>query len=149
MHIKSVAIQAFKSYKEAKLEEPLSGKCNLIVGQNGTGKSNFIDAIIFVLSDKYLNLSAEEKRRLMHESDRQGANRNKKNCLSVEIVLDNNAGEGRRLPVQTTENGELTIKKTYYVETGKEQYTFNGKEMATTEVFNIFESAGFSLQQAG
>ena len=44
MHIKSVAIQGFLSYEHLLMSQDLqlSPGCNLILGKNGTGKSNFL-----------------------------------------------------------------------------------------------------------
>ena len=44
MHIKTVSIEAFLSYERLKMAEgmQLSSGCNLILGKNGTGKSNFL-----------------------------------------------------------------------------------------------------------
>ena len=44
MHIKSVAIEAFLSYEQLTMGQDmqLSAGCNLILGKNGTGKSNFL-----------------------------------------------------------------------------------------------------------
>ena len=56
MYIKYVIIKKFKSYRELTYMEELSPEVNLVLGANGQGKSNFIDAIIFVLTDKYKNL---------------------------------------------------------------------------------------------
>ncbi|KAG9771389.1 hypothetical protein KCU75_g7714, partial [Aureobasidium melanogenum] len=53
MHIKQIIIQGFKSYKDQTVIEPFSPKHNVIVGRNGSGKSNFFAAIRFVLSDAY------------------------------------------------------------------------------------------------
>ena len=44
MHIKSVAIEAFLSYEKLMMSSnmQLSPGCNLILGKNGSGKSNFL-----------------------------------------------------------------------------------------------------------
>ena len=44
MHIKSVAIQGFLSYDKLEMGQnlQLSPGCNLILGKNGSGKSNFL-----------------------------------------------------------------------------------------------------------
>ena len=44
MHIKSVAIQGFLSYDKLDMGQnlQLSPGCNLILGKNGSGKSNFL-----------------------------------------------------------------------------------------------------------
>jgi AAA15 family ATPase/GTPase len=95
MHIKQIIIQGFKryeygcaerhksvgpisfavigadethSYKEQTVIEPFSPKHNVIVGRNGSGKSNFFAAIRFVLSDAYTQMGREERQALLHVS---------------------------------------------------------------------------------
>lgn len=46
--------------------EPFSPKHNVIVGRNGSGKSNFFAAIRFVLSDAYTHMGREERQALLH-----------------------------------------------------------------------------------
>lgn len=46
--------------------EPFSPKHNVIVGRNGSGKSNFFAAIRFVLSDAYTQMGREERQALLH-----------------------------------------------------------------------------------
>jgi predicted ATPase len=41
MHIKSIQIQGFKSYADQTLADEFNSKCNVVVGRNGSGKSNF------------------------------------------------------------------------------------------------------------
>lgn len=54
------------SYKDQTVIEPFSPKHNVIVGRNGSGKSNFFAAIRFVLSDAYTHLGREERQALLH-----------------------------------------------------------------------------------
>ena len=56
------------SYKEQTVIEPFSPKHNVIVGRNGSGKSNFFAAIRFVLSDAYTQMGKEERQALLHVS---------------------------------------------------------------------------------
>ena len=43
MHIKNVAIEAFLTYEKLEMAElKLDKGCNLILGKNGSGKSNFL-----------------------------------------------------------------------------------------------------------
>ena len=46
--------------------EPFSPGTNVIVGRNGSGKSNFFAAIRFVLSDAYTQMTREERQALLH-----------------------------------------------------------------------------------
>jgi len=69
MYIKKVVIEGFKSYKEEISTEPFSPKVNVVVGANGSGKSNFFHAIRFVLSDMFQNLRSEDRGALLHVLD--------------------------------------------------------------------------------
>jgi hypothetical protein len=40
---------------------------------------------------------------------------------------------------------QLTVKKTYNVDTDKESYLLNGTHIQEKELFNLFEAGGFSL----
>ena len=57
-----------RSYKEQTVIEPFSPRHNVIVGRNGSGKSNFFAAIRFVLSDAYTQMGREERQALLHVS---------------------------------------------------------------------------------
>jgi structural maintenance of chromosome 3 (chondroitin sulfate proteoglycan 6) len=68
MHIKQVIISGFRSFRNQPEVEPFSPKHNVIVGRNGSGKSNFFDAIQFVLlGPKFANLRQEDRHHLLHE----------------------------------------------------------------------------------
>ena len=61
MHIKNIIISGFRSYREYTFPRDLSAKHNVLVGKNGSGKSNFFNAIQFVLSEKFTNLRASDR----------------------------------------------------------------------------------------
>ena len=61
MFIKQVIIQGFKSYREQTVVEPFDPGHNVVVGRNGSCKSNFFYAIQFVLSDEYSHLRPEQR----------------------------------------------------------------------------------------
>ena len=61
MYIKQVTISGFRSYRDSTACETFSKKHNIVVGRNGSGKSNFFTAIQFVLSDDFSNLRTEER----------------------------------------------------------------------------------------
>jgi len=56
----------YRSYKNQLVVNPFSPKLNVIVGRNGSGKSNFFAAIRFVLSDAYSQMGREERQALIH-----------------------------------------------------------------------------------
>jgi structural maintenance of chromosome 3 (chondroitin sulfate proteoglycan 6) len=57
LFIKKVSIKNFLTYQEFVMEgegnDGLNPGCNIILGKNGSGKSSFLKAIIYVLSDRY------------------------------------------------------------------------------------------------
>ena len=131
MYIKQITISGFKSYREAVGAGPFSPGHSVVVGRNGSGKSNFFDAVRFVLSDTYASLRAEERVALLHEG--AGAS-----VLSayVEILFDNSDG---RLPF---DKDEVTLRR--MVGLKKDEYVLDRKNVTRSEVFNLLESAGFS-----
>jgi structural maintenance of chromosome 3 (chondroitin sulfate proteoglycan 6) len=132
MYIKYVLIKKFKSYRELSYMEPLSERVNVVIGANGHGKSNFLDAIIFVLTDKYSNLRGEDKKLLVHEEANENINQ-----ISVELIIDN---KSRRFPV---DKDTVSITKIYHVEENREEILINGKKLMRSDVYNLLESAGF------
>ncbi|KAK3136866.1 hypothetical protein QOZ80_5BG0443920 [Eleusine coracana subsp. coracana] len=131
MYIKKVVIEGFKSYREEISTESFSPKVNVVVGANGSGKSNFFHAIRFVLSDMFQNLRSEDRGALLHE----GAGHSVVSAF-VEIVFDNT---DNRIPV---DKEEVRLRRT--VASKKDEYYLDGKHVSKTEVMNLLESAGFS-----
>src|ERR1700712_4392575 len=131
MHIKQIIIQGFKSYKDQTVIEPFSPGLNVIVGRNGSGKSNFFAAIRFVLSDAYTQMGREERQALLHEGSGSAVM-----SAYVEIIFDNTDG---RFP---TGKDELILRRTIGLK--KDEYSLDRKNATKTDVMNLLESAGFS-----
>lgn len=77
-------IHGFKSYREQTVVDPFDKKHNVVVGRNGSGKSNFFSAIQFVLSDEFTHLRPEQRQNLLHEGVGQ-----RLGSAYVEIIFDN------------------------------------------------------------
>ncbi|KAI9799955.1 MAG: hypothetical protein M1825_004326 [Sarcosagium campestre] len=131
MYIKQIIIQGFKSYKEQTVIEPFSSKHNVIVGRNGSGKSNFFAAIRFVLSDAYTQMGREERQALLHEGSGSAVM-----SAYVEIIFDNS---DERFP---TGKDELILRRTIGLK--KDEYSLDRKNATKADVMNLLESAGFS-----
>jgi structural maintenance of chromosome 3 (chondroitin sulfate proteoglycan 6) len=70
-----------------------SAGLNLLVGRNGSGKSNFFSAIRFVLSDAYTSLTREERQALLHDgTSGGGVGGGATMSAFVEIEFDNSDG---------------------------------------------------------
>ncbi|KAF9381018.1 Structural maintenance of chromosomes protein 3, partial [Podila verticillata] len=127
----AIIIQGFKSYKDQTITEPFSGQHNVIVGRNGSGKSNFFAAIRFVLSDAYTNMGREERQSLLHEGSGAATM-----SAYVEIIFDNS---DNRFP---TGKDELMMRRTIGLK--KDEYSLDKKSVTKSDVMNMLESAGFS-----
>ncbi|KIY47680.1 structural maintenance of chromosome protein 3 [Fistulina hepatica ATCC 64428] len=132
MYIKTITIQGFKSYRDQTQIEPFSPRHNVVVGRNGSGKSNFFSAIRFVLSDAYTSMGREERQALLHE----GVSTTTTLSAFVEIVFDNS---DNRFP---TGNDEVILRRTIGLK--KDEYSLDKKSASKADVMNLLESAGFS-----
>lgn len=103
----------------------------MIVGRNGSGKSNFFAAIRFVLSDAYSQMGREERQALLHEGSGSAVM-----SAYVEIIFDNSDD---RFP---TGKDELILRRTIGLK--KDEYSLDRKNATKTDVMNLLESAGFS-----
>lgn len=120
-----------RSYKEQTVIEPFSPKTNVIVGRNGSGKSNFFAAIRFVLSDAYTQMSREERQGLLHEGSGSAVM-----SAYVEVIFDNS---DHRFP---TDFKEVTLRRTIGLK--KDEYSVDRKVVTKKDVLNLLEAAGFS-----
>ncbi|KAJ6455782.1 structural maintenance of chromosome protein 3 [Mycena sanguinolenta] len=132
MFIKTLTIQGFKSYRDQTNIEPFSPRHNVVVGRNGSGKSNFFAAIRFVLSDAYTSMSKEERQALLHE----GVSVTATFSAYVEIVFDNSDNRF------STGHDEVILRRTIGVK--KDEYSLDKKSASKAEVMGLLESAGFS-----
>ena len=131
MHIKQVIIEGFKSYKEQFALEEFSPRLNVVVGANGSGKSNFFHAVRFVLTDIHVQLRAEDRRSLLHEGAGHAVPR-----ATVEVVFCNRDG---RLPIDRDE-----VRLSRRVDLRGDSFSLNGKAVNREEVQSLLESAGLS-----
>ncbi|OIW34031.1 RecF/RecN/SMC protein [Coniochaeta ligniaria NRRL 30616] len=131
MFIKQIIIQGFKSYKDQTIIEPFSPGTNVIVGRNGSGKSNFFAAIRFVLSDAYTQMTREERQGLLHEGSGSAVM-----SAYVEVIFDN---ADTRFPGH---GEEVTIRRTIGLK--KDEYSLDKKVVTRQDITSLLESAGFS-----
>ena len=133
MHIKSVTLEGFKSYKSKTIIGPLHEGFNVVVGRNGSGKSNFFAAIEFVLSEEYGNLKQDQRCSLLSSS---GSGPRPLSAY-VELLFDNS---DRRFPIN---QDEISLRRT--IGAKKDQFHLNGKVvLSRKELSGMLEAAGFS-----
>ncbi|KAI0166480.1 putative chromosome segregation protein SudA [Xylariaceae sp. FL1272] len=131
MYIKQIIIQGFKSYKDQTVMEPFSPGTNVVVGRNGSGKSNFFAAIRFVLSDAYTQMGREERQALLHEGSGSAVM-----SAYVEVIFDNSDDRF------ATGHKEVVLRRTIGLK--RDEYSIDKKVVPKTEVTQLLETAGFS-----
>ncbi|KAG0657793.1 Structural maintenance of chromosomes protein 3 [Maudiozyma exigua] len=141
MYIKRIIIKGFKTYRNETIIDDLSPHQNVIIGSNGSGKSNLFSAIRFVLSNDYIHLRHEERQGLIH----QGSVGNSIMSASVEIIFHDPEGKVplNSFNIAAKPNNEIHIRRTIGLK--KDDHQVNDRNVSSNEVFRILESAGFSI----
>ena len=131
MKFKELHITGFKSFSEKTsflIEEGLTG----IVGPNGCGKSNIVEALRWCMGES----SAKSMRGAgMEDVIFSGtSNRPSKNISEVVLLLDNQNQEG---PAQFKEFDDVSIKRKIEKDKGSKYY-INDKEVRARDVQTLF-----------
>jgi len=89
MHIKELIIDGFKSYSQRTIIPDFDKQFNSITGLNGSGKSNIMDAILFVLGLSCFSLArVNNLQELIYKQGHAGITK-----ASVTITFDNREKE--------------------------------------------------------
>ncbi|CDO91675.1 unnamed protein product [Kluyveromyces dobzhanskii CBS 2104] len=134
VHIKTVIISGFKTYKNRTVVENFSEHHNVVVGSNGSGKSNFFAAIRFVLSEENSNLKREDRKGFIYQGAGQVMS------AFVEIIFDD--PENLMLAPLKNDSGEVRIRRTVGLK--KDEYMINDKNSTRQDVRRVLENVGFS-----
>tara|TARA_B100000963_G_scaffold220781_1_gene192415 strand:+ start:11337 stop:13781 length:2445 start_codon:yes stop_codon:yes gene_type:complete len=131
MKFKNLEITGFKSFSEKTtilIEKGLTG----IVGPNGCGKSNIVEALRWCMGEN----SAKSMRGTgMEDVIFSGtSNRSSKNISEVSLLLDNQEKSG---PAQYKDFDEISIKRKIEKEKGS-KYFINDKEVRARDVQTFF-----------
>ena len=132
MFLKSLDIFGFKSFAD-KTHISFSNGITALLGPNGCGKSNVVDAMKWVLAEsKSKNLRAEKMEDVIFAGT---ANRPALNVAEVALTIMNENG---LLPL---EDPEIEIKRRLY-RSGESQYFINGRQVGPSEIRKLFMDTG-------
>ena len=132
MHIKSLTLSNFRSFKQQPEIHPFSPEMNALIGRNGSGKSNLFDAVQFVLGcPKFWSLRTEERQALLHEGSGSAAV-----SAFVEIVFDNSDNRF------SLDADEVVLRRT--IGHKKDEFFLQRKRATKNEIMSLLEGAGFS-----
>jgi chromosome segregation protein len=135
MRITKIKLSGFKSFVDPTTLT-LPGNLTGVVGPNGCGKSNIIDALMWVMGES----SAKQLRgESMADVIFNGSNSRKPvGQASVELVFDNSDGT---LGGQYAGYGEIAIKRVV-TRDGISSYQLNGARCRRKDVTNVFLGTG-------
>ncbi|XP_075982639.1 structural maintenance of chromosomes 2 [Anticarsia gemmatalis] len=138
MHIKSITLDGFKSYGNRVEITGFDKEFNAITGLNGTGKSNILDSICFVLGITNLsNVRAGSLQELIYKHGQAGITK-----ATVSITFDNR--DRRQCPIGYENNDEITVTR-QVVMGGKNKYLINGINVQNKRVSDLFCSVQLNV----
>ena len=132
MFLKSLDIFGFKSFADRTHIDFADG-ITALLGPNGCGKSNVVDAVKWVLAEnKTKNLRAEHKEDVIFNGTERRA------ALNVAEVTLTMSNENGLLPL---EESEIAIKRRLY-RSGENEYFINGRAVGAREIIKLFMDTG-------
>ncbi|WVZ01683.1 hypothetical protein V8G54_022489 [Vigna mungo] len=138
MHIKEVCLEGFKSYATRTVVPGFDPFFNAITGLNGSGKSNILDSICFVLGITNLQqVRASNLQELVYKQGQAGITK-----ATVSIVFDNS--DRSRSPLGYEGHPEITVTRQIVVG-GRNKYLINGKLAQPSQVQNLFHSVQLNV----
>ncbi|ETN57892.1 structural maintenance of chromosomes smc2 [Anopheles darlingi] len=138
MYIKSIIIDGFKSYRYRTEVVGFDPEFNAITGLNGTGKSNILDSICFVLGiSNLVHVRATSLQDLVYMSGQAGVTK-----ATVTLVFDNS--NPNQCPIGYENCNEISITRQIVVN-GKNKYMINGRSVQNKRVQDLFCSVQLNV----
>ncbi len=135
MRLTSIKLAGFKSFVDPTTIA-LPGQLIGIVGPNGCGKSNVIDAVRWVLGEsKASALRGESMDDVIFNG---GGDRKPVSRASVELVFDNSSG---RAAGQWSQYAELSVKRVVQRDVGSSYY-LNNQAVRRRDILDVFLGTG-------
>ena len=135
MRLKHIKLVGFKSFVDATTV-PFPEQMTAIVGPNGCGKSNVIDAVRWVLGESSAkNLRGDAMTDVIFNGS---TNRKPVSQASVELVFDNTEG---RLQGQLADRNEISVKR-LVTKDAVSSYFLNGTKCRRRDITDIFLGTG-------
>ncbi|KAL1557168.1 structural maintenance of chromosomes protein 2-1-like [Salvia divinorum] len=138
MHIKEICLEGFKSYATRTVVPGFDPYFTAITGLNGSGKSNILDSICFVLGITNLQqVRASNLQELVYKQGQAGITK-----ATVSIVFDNS--DRTRSPLGYEDSPEITVTRQIVVG-GRNKYLINGHLAQPIRVQNLFHSVQLNV----
>ncbi|RUS73082.1 hypothetical protein EGW08_019163 [Elysia chlorotica] len=138
MHIKSIVIDGFKSYAQRTEVNGFDPLFNAITGLNGSGKSNILDSICFLLGISNLTqVRAGSLQDLVYKSGQAGVTK-----ATVSITFDN--ADKNQTPLGYEQYDEITVTRQVVIG-GRNKYLINGSNANNMRVQDLFRSVQLNV----
>jgi chromosome segregation protein len=135
LFLRSLQLLGFKTFAR-QTEILFEGGVTAIVGPNGSGKTNIVDSIKWVLgSGQARDLRGKKMEEVIYAG---GERRNRASFAEVTMVFDNSAG---RLPV---DYHEVAIKRRIERD-GESDYFLNGTRIRRRDLIHMLASTGLTV----
>ncbi|MBE8214959.1 MAG: chromosome segregation protein SMC [Endozoicomonadaceae bacterium] len=135
MRLKCIKLIGFKSFVEATTVSFPSNLC-AVVGPNGCGKSNIIDAVRWVMGESSAkNLRGESMMDVIFKGSKK---RKPAGFAQIELLFDNQAG---RITGEYAAYAEISVKRRLRSD-GQNYYFLNGSKCRRRDIMDIFLGTG-------
>ena len=135
MRLKSIKLAGFKSFVDPTTVSFPSNLC-AVVGPNGCGKSNIIDAVRWVMGESSAkNLRGENMTDVIFNGS---GNRKPVGQASIELIFDNT---DNRITGEYAKYGEISIKRRVSRD-GENVYMLNGTKCRRRDITDLFLGTG-------
>ncbi|MFP3985234.1 MAG: AAA family ATPase, partial [Candidatus Bathyarchaeia archaeon] len=136
-YVKKIELRGFKSFGSKTVAVTFDKGFTVITGPNGSGKTNIIDAILYVLGElSARRMRAENLTKLIYHGS-PDAGIAKAKSAKVVLQFDNKDG---RIPIDTS---TVTISREVF-RNGQSVYRLNGRRISRTNINNMLSMAGIT-----
>ncbi|CCD25982.2 condensin subunit SMC2 NDAI_0G02070 [Naumovozyma dairenensis CBS 421] len=138
MKVEELIIDGFKSYATRTVISDWDPQFNAITGLNGSGKSNILDAICFVLGiTSMTTVRASNLQDLIYKRGQAGITK-----ASVTIVFDNT--DKTNSPIGFNNSAKISVTR-QVVLGGTSKYLINGHRAPQQSVLQLFQSVQLNI----
>ncbi|CDO93965.1 unnamed protein product [Kluyveromyces dobzhanskii CBS 2104] len=138
MKVEELIIDGFKSYATRTVITDWDPQFNAITGLNGSGKSNILDAICFVLGiSSMATVRAQNLQDLIYKRGQAGVTK-----ASVTIVFDNS--DTNNSPIGFDSHPKISITRQIILG-GVSKYLINGHRAQQQTVLQLFQSVQLNI----
>ncbi|MBI3193391.1 MAG: AAA family ATPase, partial [Ignavibacteriae bacterium] len=132
MYLSSLEVIGFKSFAQ-RVDLKFDSGVTAIVGPNGCGKTNIVDALRWVLGEqKYSTLRSDKMEDVIFNGTR---NRRALGMAEVSLIIENNKG------ILPTEYLQVTITRRVY-RSGESEYLLNKVQCRLKDILDLFMDTG-------